>query len=218
MGFRGGPAGEGCGQVPGHVVRAAPDSDATCHLGAGPSSPPSPRRGSLPITPRKPSLTELAQPQKVATDVTVVLSHRVPGHPILGHHVLLSCAGAGGRQTLDPNPENVRGGQALQEAPWPCSSHSWGDEVRRQREARANPVPMSLSAGGSESSASWRGCLRPSCPPLAASHPLGQAGLPDHPQPFLRNADTQRAQGCPASTLLPVSKGAGAAPAPPTAL
>lgn len=45
---------------------------------------------------------------------------------------------------------------------------------------------------------------------------LGEAGLPDHPQPFLRNADTQRpAQGCAASTLLSGAKGNGRPRTPP---
>lgn len=185
MGFRGGPAGGSCGEVPGPVVEQPQIQTPPCHLGPGQFlTSLTPSHGSLPITPRKPSLTELAQPQKVATDVTVVLSHRVLDHSVLSHRVLLSCAGAGGHQTLDPNPENVRGGQALQEVPWPCSSHSWGDEAWRQQEARADPVPMSLSAGGSESSASWRGCLRPSCPPHQQAIHWGRRDSQTTPSPF----------------------------------
>lgn len=90
-----------------------------------------PSHKSVPMTALKQSLTELAQPQKVAAVASVVLGHTVP----------LSSG-----QTLDPSPERVRGGRALRGAPRPCSSRSWGDGGSVTAEGRGRPCPLEPSA------------------------------------------------------------------------
>lgn len=86
-------------------------------------------------------------------------------------------------------------GRPSREPPGPALRAAREMEARGQQKAGAHPVPASPQHR-------WKrklGFLARVPPPFLSSPApepsLGEAGLPDHPQPFLRNAD--------ASTLLP---------------